>query len=212
MQRTVAVAVLAALTAAGCATAPAPADAPATAPTQPAAPPPPNANAIPAGTVLTVRLAQELNTTTTRSGDIFTVTVQEPLVATNNQTVIAEGSVITGMVTGVGATGEGQAAIRVNFLRISLDGVSHPLSARVLDTAPPEGTLPTASREEATETEAGAVLGVVVGGDLRTALVGGFLGAGAGTIVSLGRGDVEPVLPERTLLRIQTRDRIDLRL
>jgi hypothetical protein len=212
MQRTVAVAVLAALTAAGCATAPAPADAPATAPTQPAAPPPPNANAIPAGTVLTVRLAQELNTTTTRSGDIFTVTVQEPLVATNNQTVIAEGSVITGMVTGVGATGEGQAAIRVNFLRISLDGVSHPLTGIVLDTAPPEGTLPTESREAATEAEAGAVLGVVIAGDLRTALVGGFLGAGAGTIVSLGKGDVDPILPEGTLLRIQTRDRIDLRL
>jgi hypothetical protein len=208
MTRTLATVAIVCL-AAACATAPVAVEAPTTG--QPAAAPPPNANSIPAGTVLNVRLTQELNTAQTRMGDTFTATVEEPLVAANGQTVIPQGSVITGMVTGVGATEEGQAAIRVNFLRIALDGISHPLSARVLDTAPPGGTLAPEAREIVTGAAVGAALGAVIGGDLRTALIGGILGAGAGTIVSLGTGDVEPVLPEGTLLRIQTRDLVDLR-
>lgn len=207
MTRTLAAVALVCLTGA-CATAPAAVETPATG--APAAAPPPNANSIPAGTVLTVRLAQEL-TTTTRMGDIFTVTVEEPLVAANNQTVIPQGAVITGMVTGVGATEERQAAIRLNFLRIALDGVSHPLSATVLETAQPEEGFPAEARAAVTGAAVGAALGAVIGGDLRNALIGGILGAGAGTILSLGTGDTEPVLPAGTLLRIQTRDLVDLR-
>jgi hypothetical protein len=205
----IAAAALAGLTAAACATAPVETEAPMTA-GQPA-PPPPNAFSIPAGTVLHVRLTQELNTAATRVGDTFTATAVEPLIAANSQTVIPEGSVFTGMVTGIGATEEGQSVIRLNFLRVALDGVSHPLSAVVLDTAAPDQAVPEETREPVTGAAVGAMLGAVIGGDLRTALIGAVLGAGAGSVVSLGTGDVEPALPAGTLLRIQTRDRVDLR-
>jgi N-acetylglucosamine kinase-like BadF-type ATPase len=89
--------------------------------------------------------------------------------------------------------------------------VPHPLSATVLDTAPPGQTPAVEAREVVTGAAVGAALGAIIGGDLRAALLGAFLGAGAGTVVSLGTGDVEPVLPEGTVLRIQTRDRVDLR-
>jgi hypothetical protein len=59
---------------------------------------------------------------------------------------------------------------------------------------------------------AGAVLGAIIGdGDLRDILVGGALGAGAGTIISLGRGDIAHELPAGTHMLLQTTDRVELR-
>lgn len=50
---------------------------------------------------------------------------------------------------------------------------------------------------------AGAVLGAIIsGGDLDRILGGGLLGAAAGTVISLGRGDVESVLPEGSTLTV----------
>lgn len=211
--RRVMTAMLAGGLAAGCATAPV--DRAPTVDAQPA-PPPADARAVPAGTVLNVRLAQELNTTTTRAGDSFSVTVQEPLVARNGQTVIAEGTTISGMVTGVGATDQPdeQAAIRLNFLRINIDNVWHPISANIVSTQVPAGARTSdtdVARGAVIGAAAGAVLGTIITGDLRDAIIGAVLGAGAGTIISLGMGDVEPVLPEGTHMQIQTLDRIELR-
>jgi hypothetical protein len=185
--------------------------APATAPMP--APPPPDASFIPAGTVLNVELNTELKTTS-RVGDTFTVTVTEPLIATNAQVVVPEGAVITGMVTGVGAVrGEEPAAIRLNFLRINIRGISHPLTAEIASTHVPmqEHAGHDAARAAATGAAAGAVLGAILTGELRDALIGAALGAGAGTIISLGTGDVEAVLPEGTRMTIRTFDRISLR-
>jgi hypothetical protein len=204
-------AALAGLVAGAC--APAVETAPVT-PVQPAAPPP-DARAIPAGTVLSVRLDRELSAAASRVGDTFTVSVDEALVAANGQVVVPEGAVITGMVTGLGTADEpaGQAAVRVNFLRVSLDGVSHPITADIVETQVPAaaraGEDP--ARAAAVGAAAGAVLGAVITGSLRDALIGAVLGAGAGTVISLGLGDVEQVLPAGTRLSLQTRDRVQLR-
>jgi hypothetical protein len=184
------------------------------APAQPA-PPPADARAIPAHTLLDVRLDQELSTGASRVGDTFTVTVEEPLVAANRQTVVPADAVITGMVTGVGPAGAGreQAAIRLNFVRINIDGVSHPLSASIVGTRVPGEAERPADEAQAivTAAAAGAVLGAIIGGELRDMLVGAVLGAGAGTVISLGAGDDEAVLPAGTQLRLQTLDRVQLR-
>src|SRR5687768_10587709 len=141
---------------------------------QPAGPPP-NASHIPAGTVLTASLAEELSRRATKVGDAFTVAVQNALVAENRDTVIAAGAVITGLVTGVGSSGE-QAAIRLNFTRIALSGVSHPFTAKITATQVPNPS-------QSTTGEAAVPVGGVIGeSELRTALLAGPFGAGAGTI------------------------------
>ena len=49
------------------------------------------------------------------------------------------------------------------------------------------------------------MLGAIVsGGDLDKILLGGALGAAAGTVISLGMGDVEGVLPAGTTMQLQT--------
>jgi hypothetical protein len=203
----------AALLAAGCATVPA--ETPAAGSVQPA-PAPADARAIPRGTILNVSLDQELSTTSTRVGDTFSVSVLEPLVALNGRTVVPEGATLTGMVTGVGTSDDGgpRAAIRLNFLRINVDDVWHPISADIVHTAVPADSRrsdTSAARGAVVGAAAGAVLGTILTGDLRDALIGAVLGAGAGTIISLGLGDVEPVLPRGTHMQIQTLDRIELR-
>lgn len=180
------------------------------------APPPPDARAVPTGTVLNVRLDGELSTTATRVGDGFTMTVTDPLIAQNGQTVVPSGATVSGMVTGVGATdqpGE-QAAIRLNFLRIRVDDTWHRITADIVRTEIPADARVTdtdLARGAVVGAAAGAVLGTIITGDLRNAIIGAILGAGAGTIISLGMGDVEPVLPEGTRFQIQTLERIELR-
>jgi hypothetical protein len=194
----------------GCAAAPVE-----TAPVSPMpAPPPADARAIPAQTVLNVLLDRELSPATARVGDTFTVSVEEALVARNGAVVVPEGTVITGMVTGVGPAGEpGPAAIRLNFLRINLAGISHPLSADIASAELPADARRAGdpARAAAAGAVAGAVLGAVITGELRDALIGAALGAGAGTVISLGLGDVEPVLPAGTRLELRTLDRVELR-
>jgi hypothetical protein len=180
------------------------------------APPPPDASAIPAGTHLNVELQNELNTTTTNVGDVFTVTVAEALVATNGVTVVPQGALITGMVTGVGAqSGSDPAVLRLNFVRIAIDGVTHPLTAEIVGTHVPmqrQTDHTQHAQAAAAGAVAGAVLGTVVSGRLRDALIGGALGAAAGTIISLGVGTPdEAVLPAGTHMTLRTADRINLR-
>jgi hypothetical protein len=181
------------------------------------APPPPDASHIPTGTHLNVTLEQELNTTTTRVGDSFIVVVNEPLVAANGQTVVPANTRVQGMVTGVAQPGgRDPAALRLQFLRIELDDTWRPFTAEIAGThVPMEAHADHAqhARAAATGAVAGAVLGgIISGGRLRDTLVGAALGAGAGTIISLGIGTPdEAVLPAGTHMTLRTGERIDVR-
>jgi hypothetical protein len=213
MTRIVAVALAGGLALSACATLPATMD---PAPMPQPAPPPPDASFIPSGTHLSVTLEDELNTTDTRVGDSFIVVVNEPLIAANGQTVVAAGTRIQGMVTGVAQPGgRDPAALRLNFLRINLNDAWHPLTAEIAGTHVPMD----AHRDHAQHAQAavagavaGAIVGGVVSGRLREALIGAALGAGAGTIISLGMGGpTEAVLPAGTHMTLRTADRVSLR-
>jgi hypothetical protein len=181
------------------------------------APPPPDASFIPAATHLEVTLQEELNTTTTRAGDSFIVTVAEPLIAADGQTVVPAGTRIQGMVTGVAQPGaRDPAALRLQFLRIELNDQWRPLAAEIAGTQ----VAMDARTDEARHAQAavaGAVTGATVGaiisgGRLRDALVGAALGAGAGTIISLGIGSpAEAVLPAGTRMTLRTAERVNVR-
>jgi hypothetical protein len=107
------------------------------------------------------------------------------------------------------------AAIKIDFERIVVNGVSRPFYARVAAT-----NLQTRGADTRDETirkagvgaAAGAVLGAVLsGGDLDKILLGGALGAAAGTVISLGVGDVEGVLPAGTTMQLTTTRTVALR-
>jgi hypothetical protein len=178
---------------------------------------PTDARSLPSGTSIDVRLDQEIGTKSNKVGDTFSATVQDPVVAANGVTAVPAGSKIYGKVTGLDNSDRvgDQAAIRVDFERIVVNGSSRPLYAKV--TATNLATRGADTREETLKkagvgAAAGAVLGAIVsGGDLDKILLGGVLGAAAGTVISLGMGDVEGVLPAGTHLQLQTTRTVALR-
>ncbi len=177
-------------------------------------PAPVTVDAIPAGTIMEVELNQTLGTDESRVGDRFTATVVRPLVAANGQVVVPQGALVHGVVTGLDDSDHvgDQAAIRIDFDRLTYQGRTYPFSADVVDTdVRLVGEGERAAAGAATGAIAGAALGAIIGGDLQDILIGGALGAGAGTIISLGIGSVDAQLPRGTEMTLRTRRTISLR-
>ena len=175
-----------------------------------------NANSLPTGSVVTVALDQPVGTKTSKVGDTFSATVVDAIVASNGQTVVPAGSKVYGKVTGLqDSDNVGQkAAIRLDFERINVNGVERPFEANITAT-----NLQTQKEETRDETlkkagigaAAGAVLGAVIGGgDISKILGGAAIGAAAGTVISLGGGDVEAVLPAGSRMTLQTTQQVAL--
>jgi hypothetical protein len=180
-------------------------------------PTPADARTLPNGSVVNARLDNEIGTKVSKVGDTFSATVTDPVVAQNGVTVVPAGAKLFGKVTGVDNSdhpGE-TAAIKVDFEQLSINGRSYPFDAKVTAT-----NLQSRGGDSRSETikkagvgaAAGAVIGAVLsGGDLDKILLGGALGAAAGTVISLGTGDVEAVLPAGTVMSLQTTQAVALR-
>ena len=177
---------------------------------------PVTANSLPTGAVVAVTLDQAVGTKTSKVGDTFSATVVDAIVASNGQTVVPAGSKVYGKVTGLqDSDNVGQkAAIRLDFERININGVERPFEANITQT-----NLQTQNEESRSETlkkagigaAAGAVLGAVIGGgDISKILGGAAIGAAAGTVISLGGGDVEAVLPAGSRMTLQTTQQVTL--
>jgi hypothetical protein len=177
---------------------------------------PADANTVPSGTMLTLRLNDRLGTENSKVGDHFTAAVASDLRAQNGAVVIPSGAVVHGSVTGLKESdnaGE-QAAIRLDFERININGRDYPFEARIeqADVQRSGESRDETLKKAGIGAAAGAVLGAIIGdGDLGKIVGGAAIGAAAGTIVSLGLGDVAAELPAGTEMRVQTTNSIALR-
>ncbi|MFL5620649.1 MAG: hypothetical protein ACJ79A_19900 [Gemmatimonadaceae bacterium] len=178
---------------------------------------PASANSLPAGTTMTARLEQSLGTKSNKVGDQFTATTTEAVVAQNGQTVVPAGAKVYGHVTGLHSptvTGE-QAVIRLDFDSLAFSGRRYPFKASINSVAvagQTTGSTSTTVKSAGVGAAAGAVLGAVLsGGELDKIITGGLLGAAAGTVISLGRGDVESVLPAGSTLTVRSTEAVALR-
>ncbi len=178
---------------------------------------PSTARTLPAGTTLQVRLDDRLGTQSSKVGDRFTATVAEPVTAQNGATVVPAGAKVYGSVTGLHeSTRAGDpAVIKLDFNRLAFNGNSYAFDAAVESTH-----LQTEGGDTRNETlkkagigaAAGAVLGAVLGdADLKSILIGGAIGAAAGTAISLGTGDVQGVLPSGTAMTLRNTQTVALR-
>lgn len=177
-------------------------------------PQPPTAAALPAGTMLTVQLDQNLSTDRSRVGERFTATVTEPLVAQSGEVAVPRGSRVSGVITGLSPSANARqpAAVRLNFDRLEVRGRSHPFAADVVETnVRARYDERRIARDAGIGALAGAGLGAVLGGSLRDALIGGALGAGVGSIISLGFGTVDAEIPAGSVMTLQTTQQVSLR-
>jgi hypothetical protein len=173
-------------------------------------------NVVPTGTELVVELDRTIGTEVSRVGDRFTATVRDAVVSYSGVVLIPRGAIVEGVITGLDDSdhiGE-PAAIRINLDYIRFQGRRYIFSADVIRAdveLERRAGVEDIARNAAIGAAAGAVLGAIVGGDLKDILMGGALGAGVGTIIALGVGDVEAALPRGTDLTLRTTRQILLR-
>lgn len=179
---------------------------------------PSNRNYLPAGTTMNVRLDESLGTTSSKAGDRFTATLVDPVVATNGATAVPAGAMLFGHVSGLHSATlpTEQSVIRLDFDSLSFAGRAYPFDASVSNvTVKNEATNPNTSstvKGAVTGAAAGAVLGAIIsGGDLSKIISGGLLGAAAGTVISLGTGGTQSVIPAGSTMTVRSTQGIQLR-
>ncbi|MDR3735109.1 MAG: hypothetical protein P4L10_06165 [Acidobacteriaceae bacterium] len=164
---------------------------------------------VPDGTLVKVKLHEDLSSLTTKAGTSFTGEVSEPVLR-DGQVVVPAGSLLEGRVTFVhsGKRIGNAAAIHLEARTITLpDGSQYALRARVIDTdrwddtkVDSEGTILRKDHGKATATTisvstgGGMVAGAVLGG-IPGALIGAGVGAGTSAVV-WARQDRQANLPK----------------
>jgi hypothetical protein len=154
---------------------------------------------IPNGTLVKVRLREDLSTLTTRPGTKFSADVSEPVMR-DGRVIVPVGSLLEGRVTWVrgGKRIGGPAAIHLDPRTVTLpDGMQYVLRAQAIDTdrwdsmkVDSEGTILRKGEGKKTAAEislaagGGLAAGAMIGG-LPGALIGAGVGAGVGTVVSM---------------------------
>ena len=164
---------------------------------------------IPEGSLVKVKLREELSTLTTKPGEKFTAEVSEPVMR-DGRVIVPVGSMMEGRVTWVrgGKRIGGPAAIHLEPRTLTLpDGAQYVLRARAIDTdrwdstkVDSEGTI--TKKEHGKRTAAmmslsagsGLAAGAMIGG-LPGAVIGAGVGAGVSTVVWL-KQDRQAQLPK----------------
>lgn len=171
---------------------------------------------LPAGTVLSTTLDQEIDIQDAREGDRVSATVSEP-VYEEGQLAIPAGARITGSVTAVQRAGETSETdvdvVKLDFTEIRYSGQDYPLEATVIEANPQlrsETSTGEAIAKIAGGTAAGAILGRIIGGDDEGTLVGAAVGAAAGTAIVLGTQQKKAVLPKGSKLRLRTAEKMEV--
>jgi len=172
---------------------------------------PPNGSWIPAGTSMQVKLNQSLSTESSRKGDSFTATVINPVYAQDGFTAVPAGSLLRGRITGIynsSKPGE-QSVIRLAFEDLQMRGHTYPVTASISNVVPVDKqTIPAST---ATTVRTAGVGTVISGSDLSRLVANGVLGAATGSVISLGPGGNEGVLPAGATLTVRTNDQVVVR-
>ncbi len=191
----------------------APAAPPAPAPTEPA-PAPVRHVTLPAGTELPVVLDTAIGSDTSRVEEAVRAHLARS-VSHGGEIALAEGSVVSGVVTSAIRSGKvkGRAHVAVRFDALTPVGDSH--SYRI-DTAAVGRTAPATKKKDVLEIGApaagAAIIGGLIGGK-KGALIGTAAGGGAGTAVVLStRGrEIHLVRGARLTLRLREPVTLDIR-
>ena len=184
-----------------------------------AAPPPPppppvpvvHNITLPAGTAITVRITQTLDSATTQTGDKFTGAVASDIVV-DGMVVLPQGTPVTGHVDEAkdAAHSKGSASLTLSLSSISRKGERIEIATEPY-TKQGEGRGKNTAEKVGGGAAVGAILGGILGGGKGAAIgaaAGGGVGAGANTIT---RGQ-QVQIPSESVVRFKLSDPILLRV
>ena len=168
-------------------------------PPAPQPPPPPKKITVPAGTQLTIRLNDPLDTERNQVGDTFHATLSAPIVV-DSETVIPSGADVEGRVVDVKSAGRfaGNSLLKLELNSLSVNGKSYNIqTSQWSREGKGEG------KNTAIKAGGGAALGAIIGGLAgggKGAAIGSVAGAGAGTgAAATKKGEQIKLAPEATL-------------
>jgi hypothetical protein len=162
--------------------------APRPAPAAPAAPRP-AAKVIPAGSVLTFEVTENVSTSSHDAGDGFSLRLVDG-VSGSGGAMLPSGATARGVVTQSvkSSSSNEDALLAVEVRSVQVSGSSQPFTARVVsasvETSRQNSTQRSAAKI-ATGAAAGAIIGQILGKDTRGTVTGAAVGAAVGTAVAL---------------------------
>jgi hypothetical protein len=180
------------------------ASAPASAPA-----PAPQPVVIPAGTTLTVRLAEPVGSKISTTGQTFRATLAHDISA-DGSTVIPRGSSVTGTVVDAKPLGrfKGGALLELRLTSITVNGREHRIQTAAMTTEE-KGK----GKRTAVMTGGGGALGAIIGGIAgggKGAAIGAAAGAGAGVGGAAFTGNKEIVFPAESALSFKLRSTLEV--
>ncbi|HMC30286.1 MAG TPA: BON domain-containing protein [Candidatus Angelobacter sp.] len=172
------------------------------APAAPPAPTPIPKITIPAGTQLSIRLNDEVNSEKAQIGDVFHGSISAP-VAIGDQTAIPTTADVEGRVVEVKSAGRfaGQSVLTLELTKLTMNGRSYSLQTSQW-TKSGNGRGKSTAAKVGGGAAVGAVLGGIFGGG-KGAAIGAAAGAGAGTGVSAVTKGQQIILRPEAIIAFQ---------
>lgn len=173
------------------------------APAPPPPPPPPVKVTIPAGTQLSVRLNDPLDSERNQVGDTFHGSLSTPIVI-DGETVVPAGADVVGRVANVQSAGRfaGSSLLTLELTSFSMNGRTYNVQTNQWSRQG-KGEGKSTATKVGVGTVAGAVLGGLIGGG-KGAAIGAASGAGAGTGVAAAKKGEQIKLGPEAVLNFQT--------
>jgi hypothetical protein len=173
-----------------------------TAPPAPTPAPPPQKITVPAGTQISVRLNDEVDSEKAQVGDVFHGSISAP-VTVDEETVIPTTADVEGRVVEVKSAGRfaGQSVLTLELTKLMMSGKTYSLQTSQW-TKSGNGR----GKSTAAKVGGGAALGAVLGGIFgggKGAAIGAAAGAGAGTGVSAATKGQQIILHPEAVIAFQ---------
>ena len=172
-------------------------------PPPPVPPAPPQKITIPAGTQLSVRLNDQLDSERNQVGDTFHGSLSTPIVI-NGETVVPSGADVVGRVADVKSAGRfaGNSVLTLELTSLSVNGKTYNIQTNQWSRSG-KGEGKSTATKIGVGTVAGAVLGGLIGGG-KGAAIGAASGAGAGTGVAAAKKGQQIKLGPEAVVNFQT--------
>lgn len=177
------------------------------APSAPQAPMPSRTAAgktVPAGTVVTIRMIDSIDSDVNGVGERFRASLEEPLMA-NGREIAPKGADAIVTVAKVDQAGKvtGREEVAVELAAITIGGREYAVNTNYAEVEGKSKTKQTA-KTAGGGAALGAIIGAIAGGG-KGAAIGAGVGAGAGTVYSATRGS-NVRIPSETLLTFSLRE------
>lgn len=166
---------------------------------------------LPAGTVLTVRLGQQIGSKENNAGDSFAATVAEP-VDVEGKTVIPSGAEATGTVIEAVPRGKfkGAAKLKIALTSVRVNGSNYDIQTESYARASKGKGKRTAAMIGG-GAGAGAIIGAIAGGG-KGAAIGALVGGGGGTAGAYFTGNnKDVVLPAESAISFRLTQPVEIK-